>query len=233
VAHELSQSEQPADDAPASERRPRQALSAMLWGIDWASHLPVDVGSGVTVHTRTYDECVPFVRQNYARIFHEDGTSPFTQTRSDPAKERYYRLAADFFGFHLGDQMIGLIVGTPSDWSTYYLRSCAVLPEHLGKKILHPFMPLLFDLLKSAGLERVEVDTSPSNLSMMQILTRLSFNVTGSLLTDRWGAHVRLTRYLAEDREDVFLRQFCSGVRFQKQNRFRGADENNPERSSP
>jgi RimJ/RimL family protein N-acetyltransferase len=233
VVKDSLRQEPAGDDAPASQRRPRQYLSAMLWGIDWASHLPIDLGDGVTVHFSSFDECVPFVREHYARIFQQDDSSPFTQTHSEPTKERYYRLAGDFFAFRLHGETIGLLVGTPSDWSTYYIRSAAILPEHLGKGVIPGFLPSMFEILKAAGLERVEADTAPSNLAVMRILTRLSFNVTGTVLTDRWGAHVHLTRYLANDREEIFLRQFCSGVRWQLQGRLHPAGEFSEERSSP
>jgi len=233
VNQEPLQSESAANDAPVSERRARASMSATLWGVDWASHLPMQLGEGVSVHFSSFDECVPFVRKHYARIFHEADSSPFAHTHSEPTKERYYRVAGDFFAFRLGDETIGLLVGTPVDWSTYYLRSAAILPEHLGKGIIPGFLPPMLDILRDAGLERVEADTSPSNLAVMSILTRLNFNVTGTVLSDRWGAHVHLTRFLAKDREEVFLRQFCSGIRFQQQDRTGQQAKRKSERSAP
>jgi RimJ/RimL family protein N-acetyltransferase len=205
----------------------------MLWGIDWSTELPVDAGNGVTVVSSTYDECLPFVREHYAAIFEEDGTSPFTMTREGPLKERYYRLAGDFFAFKDGDRTVGLMVGTAADWSSYYIRSAAIVPEYAGKQIVHGFLPWLFRALKRAGIERVEADTSPSNFAVLGILTKLAFNVTGTVLTDRWGAHVHLTKHLADDREDVFLRQYCAGVRYQLRGRSMTNDPTPPERSSP
>lgn len=231
VDRDLSYDDQ-GDDAPASARRSRQCLSSLLWGVDWVAHLPIAL-DGVTVRLASYDECVPFVRRHYAEIFQEDGSSPFTTARVDPAKERYYRHAGDFFAFELEGEMVGLVIGTPSDWSTYYIRSAAILPAHSGKKTIQSLLPVLFEVLKAAGVERVEADTSPSNLAVITILTRLSFNVTGTVLTDRWGAHVQLTRFLADDREEVFLRQFCAGVRYQLQGRSPGSGDCEPERSSP
>lgn len=226
-------SQEPAErDGPASERRPLVALSSMLWGIDWSSHLPMHLEDGVIVRQSSYDESAPFVRQHYARIFKEDGSSPFSTTRIDPAKERYYRLAGDFFTWELEGEAIGLLVGTPVDWSTYYIRSAAILPEHFGKGLIPSFLPRLFEILAAAGLERVEADTSPSNLAVMRILTRMNFNVTGTMLTDRWGAHVHLTRYLNAEREEVFLQQFCSGIRYQ-QGRGHAGGNSNSERSRP
>jgi hypothetical protein len=205
----------------------------MLWGIDWSTLLPVDCGEGVVATLSNYDACAPFVRAHYARIFQDDGASPFASARLDPLRERYYRLAGDFFEFKCEGETIGLIVGTPADWSSYYIRSAAILPEYGRKNLIHGLLPLLFETLKAAGIERVEADTSPSNFIVLNILTKLKFNVTGTLLTDRWGAHLHLTRHLAEEREDVFLRQYCSGVRYQLQGRTPGGEATTLERSSP
>jgi len=65
----------------------------------------------------------------------------------------------------------------------------------------------------------------------VHLLTSLNFNVTGSVLSDRWGAQVRLTRFLDAQSEDVFLRQFCAGVAYQLRDRVqRAAADIGPER---
>ena len=74
---------------------------------------------------------------------------------------------------------------------------------------------MLFEQLKRAGVERVEADTSPANMATMHLLTRLRFNMTGTTLSERWGAHVHFTKFLDERSEGVFLEQFCSGVKYQ------------------
>jgi ribosomal protein S18 acetylase RimI-like enzyme len=212
--------EQPDAPEPASERVPRETLSKTLWGIDWSEHLPLRIRDDIVAHASTFEQSLPFVRDNYRAIFHEDAQSPFSTTRVNAKKERYYRLAGDFFEFKDGDKTVGLLVGTPVDWSTYYIRSAAVLPEYSGRGILQRYMPAFFSVLRAAGIERVEADTQPSNLATMHILTRLSFNVTGTSLSERWGAQVHLTRFLDEGCEDVFLKQFCAGAKPQRRNRF-------------
>ena len=186
----------------------------MLWGIDWPARLPIAVRDDVTVHASTYDESLPFIEEHYATIFREDADSPFS-TRVGPQKERYYRLAGDFFEFKTDDATIALLVGTPVDWSTYYIRSAATLPAHQGKKVIQRFFPVMFELLRQAGVERVEADTSPSNMATLHLLTRLRFNPTGTVLSDRWGATVHFTRFLDERAESVFVRQFCTGIPYQ------------------
>jgi ribosomal protein S18 acetylase RimI-like enzyme len=203
------------DDVPASERRSRPSLSETLWGIDWSGLVPRDVVAGVTVHRATYDTALPFIRDHYPAIFQERDGGPFSSVRMHQRKEAYYRLAGDFFTFCDSHRIVGLLLCTPVDWSTYYVRSAAVLPELSGKKLVQRFLPPLFELLARAGVERVEADTSPSNMATLHLLTRLRFNPTGTTLSDRWGALVHFTRFLEPTSERTFLDQYCTGVRYQ------------------
>ena len=207
------------DGAPASARTRRATLTETLWGLDWRSHLPVVVCRGVSVHASTLEESLSFIRTHYAQIFREDPDSPFPAGRVTVAKERYYRAAGDFFEFKAGDRTVALLVGTAVDWSTYYIRSAAALPEVQGKKVIQRFFPCMFELLRAAGVERVEADTSPSNMATLHLLTRLRFNATGTLLSDRCGALVHFTRFLDVQSEEVFVRRLCTGIPYQLRER--------------
>jgi hypothetical protein len=203
-------------------------LSMLLWGFSWSEVLPCDVGSGVRVTGSNFDSALPFIREHYAEIFHEDpNISPFV-TKIDAARQRYYRAAGDFFEFVHDGCTVGLLIGTPIDWGSYYIRSAAALPRYQGKQIIQRFFPVLFEQLKRAGVERVEADTSPSNMATMHLLTRLRFNMTGTVLSERWGANVRFTKFLDAASEAVFLDQFCSGVKYQLRRAASDAEKSAP-----
>lgn len=195
-------------------------LSNSLWGIDWSLRLPHRLtDDGVVVEWSSFEHSLPFVQKHYTEIFDERSeSSPFV-TKVNEAKARYYREVGDFFEFVHAGRTVGLLIGTPVDWSTYYIRSAAALPDYQGRGVVQRFFPVLFDELKRSGVERVEADTSPANMATMHLLTRLRFNVTGTVLTERWGAHVHFTKFLDEESENVFLRQFCSGVKYQLRER--------------
>jgi RimJ/RimL family protein N-acetyltransferase len=91
----------------------------------------------------------------------------------------------------------------------------AVLPAYQGRQLPRVVLPLLFERLKRAAVRRVEAETSPSNLVTIHVLTRMRFNITGNALSDRWGALLRMTKYLDRDAEDVFLDTFCVGIPYQ------------------
>jgi RimJ/RimL family protein N-acetyltransferase len=210
-----------ADGCPAP-------LSRVLWGIDWRASLPFQAGR-LTVVQSSFAESRAFVAEQYQTIFEEEGAGPFaTEVRS--AKQRYYDLAGDFFAVRDEARTVGLLVCTPADWSSYYIRSAAMLPEYQGARIIQTFYTsVLFPTLQAAGVERIELDTSPANLAMMHIATRLKFNQTGTLLSERWGALVHFTKFLDDEQESVFLRQFCAGVKYQVRDRLesRGTSERN------
>jgi hypothetical protein len=71
-------------------------------------------------------------------------------------------------------------------------------------------------------------------MATLHLLTRLRFNPTGTLLSDRFGATIHFTRFLDDASEDVFWRQFCTGVGYQRRERAaRAANAEGPEGRSP
>lgn len=189
-------------------------LSQTLWGLDWERVLPCTFSDGFVARASSLAGSAEFVRDHYAAIFEQTSDSPFANDLSE-AKARYYELA-DFIQFVRGDSVVGLVIGAPSDWGTYYVRSAAVLPEQHGAAIVQRFFyRVLFPVLTEHGVERVEADVAPSNLAMVHIVTRAQFNASGTFLTERWGAHTRFTKFLSPNSEQVFLKQFCSGVKYQ------------------
>src|SRR5262249_36586756 len=147
-----------------------------------------------------------FVAHHAAEIFEEDpSTSRFLPQRMTRAKRRYYELFADIFEFVEGERTAGVLVGTPVDWSTYYVRFVGTLPEVRGRKPFQAFLPRLLRILGAAGGERVEAETSRSNLAFVHIMNKFAFNVTGTAMSERWGALVRFTKFLDPESEEVFL----------------------------
>ncbi|MBN1612114.1 MAG: GNAT family N-acetyltransferase [Polyangiaceae bacterium] len=206
-----------ADSAVTTERRSApMRMSEALWGIRWEEILPRQIDYDVVVIASSFEQSLPFIEANYSRIFEEEEDARFSHPSSTDPRVRYYRTVGDFFEFKQGDRTVALLIGTAADWSTYYIRSAAALPEVQGKKLIQRFFPEMFEVLKAGGVERVEADTSPSNMATLHLLSRLRFNPSGTVLTDRWGAHIKFTRYLDDAAEQVFLDQFCTGVRYQR-----------------
>lgn len=201
-------------DAEETGRALPLTLSEQLWDIDWERALPHSFDDGFSAVRSSLARSADFIKEHYSTIFEESADSPF-RTQLSSSKARFYELS-DFVEFRREGRAVGLVISAPSDWSTYYVRSAALLPSVQGSAVIQRFFTrIIFPILAEAGVERVETDVSPSNTAMVHIVTRLSFNITGSLLTDRWGANTRFTKFLSRQSEGVFLNQFCSGVKYQ------------------
>src|SRR5690606_23280209 len=113
----------------------------------WRRHLPFEAG-GFQVRLSDYTRAEAFVAANYATVFEEQANGSAFATEIGAAKSRYYRLFGDFFEFFHGEELAGLLVCTPTDWSTYYIRSAALIPKYQGRRIVQQFYAeVLFPVL--------------------------------------------------------------------------------------
>lgn len=184
-------------------------LSSRIWNLDWKAHLPWTFGD-VTVHAGTFQQdAAPFIAQHYAAIFTPEGTSRFFTERQTEAKRRFAE-EMDVLCFRDAERTIGILVGHPQDWSTYYFRSVALLSDYRNRRLLALTLERAHEVLRQHEVDRAEGECSPANAPMMRTLTKLGYFVTATVNSERWGAMVRLTKHLQPEAEEVFVRQFCA-----------------------
>jgi hypothetical protein len=188
-----------------------QSLSRRLWSLDWRCVLPWSFEE-VRVEVASFEDSMPFMREHYASIFgSQGGESRFLSSPMTEAKRRFCN-DSDVFLFRAAGRTVGLLMANPTDWSTYYMRSVAVLPEFRERRLLTRFMEQSYGPLRDAGVERIEGECSPANAPMMRMLVGQGFLVTSTANSERWGATVRFTKFLSDEAEGVFLRQFNSVI---------------------
>jgi hypothetical protein len=187
----------------------RLPASRRLWGLDWTRELP-RVAGDFTIEAGTFDEAYPFMREHYPTIFDGDAAARFFAEEMTEAKLRYLR-DADAFIFRAEGRVAGICLAHPSDWSTYYVRTMAFLPELRRRGAATALDAVFGDVLPKVGVDRYEAETSIANRPMMEGLLGWGAVVTGTVTSERWGAMVRLTRFLDRAPEDVFRRQFVFG----------------------
>jgi ribosomal protein S18 acetylase RimI-like enzyme len=195
---------------PAMPRRsaPRAvSLSQRLWGLDWEALLPWQIDD-VSVDLGSLEEALPFMRDHYTEIFSTGDGRFFTEMMSE-AKRRFFA-EMDIFVLRVAAETVGLVMGHPSDWSTYYMRNGALLPEYRARGVLPRFLEHIYEPLRAAGAERIETDASPSNQAVIRLHLSQGAVVTATGSSERWGAFVRFTKFLNEEPLKVFNRQFCS-----------------------
>jgi GNAT superfamily N-acetyltransferase len=187
---------------------PIESLSMRWWSLDWRAHLPVTFGA-ITVELATLADAEAFIGEQYPRMFAAaDGASWLANPMTE-AKRRFYR-DADIFLFREGDRAVGLQIGHPTDWSTYYVRTVALLPDHRGRGLLAGLTAHVASVLAGVGVERLEGDIPPTNTANLLAQMRLGYVATGTLNSERWGLVVRMTKYLRDDADAAFRRQFCA-----------------------
>ncbi len=184
----------------------RQTLSERWWDLDWRRLLPW-VFDEIWVEAGTFDEALPFMTEHYPAIF-GDGQSRFLGSPLTEAKRRFCE-EMDIFLLRDAERTVGLFAGHPSDWSTYYLRTTAILPEYRERRLLTRLFEQLWGPLARAGVERVEADVSPANVPINRTLLGQGFLVTSTANSERWGACLRMTKFLSQEASRVYMRQFC------------------------
>lgn len=188
-------------------------LSERMWGFSLADTLPrVLTRDGVTAVAGEYARIGAFLASEFGMFQQESqGVVPDYIVRN--RKAEYLKDACDLIELRHGDNTIGVFMGAPEDWSTYYVRIFALRRSFQRPAMTRLFIrDCLFDPLTEHGVERICADTSPANIAMSRLLTELHFHVTGSQLSDRWGPLVRYTRFLSPACEAEFRRKFGGGA---------------------
>ena len=193
--------------------RPPQTLSARFWGADLSQNLPrVLSRDGVQAVRGDLARVGEFLKQAFPS-FSEEELGAQLSPRMIEAKVHYLRTASDLIEVqHLG-RTVGVLVGAPEDWSSFYVRILAFLPEYQRPGLTRRFVrECLFEPLAACGVERIVADTWPTNIAMTRGFTELHFHVTGHQLSERWGALVRYTKFLDPAREAAFEKRFAGAL---------------------
>jgi RimJ/RimL family protein N-acetyltransferase len=184
-------------------------LSERIWDIEWSSILPWTFESGVICERVPIDRVLPFAKEHYEKIF-ASATSSFFQEEQGDSKLRFYR-EADVFLYREGTTDIGFAISHPTDWSSYYLRMMAVLPEHQDRHVGTEWTVAVMRVLKKHGVGRFEIETAPANHRVIHGLNKLGFMVTSTTQSERWGVMLRYTKFLDERAETDFVHRYCMG----------------------
>lgn len=184
-------------------------LSFRYWGRALAHRLPCQVsGDGVRATRGQLSRIREFIARECPSLA-EEALGAVTQQPLAAAKQSYFQSACDLIELRHEDRTIGVFVGAPEDWSTYYVRAFAMTRAHQRSALMRRFArECVFEPLAACGVQRVVADTSPANLAMSRLFSELHFYVTGQQLSERWGPLVRYTRFLDPACEALFMQRF-------------------------
>jgi hypothetical protein len=187
-----------------------QTLSAKIWGFDLCKDLPRTLASnGIEAARGDATRIRGFLERHFPSLTEESLGSQPSETVLD-AKRWYLRTACDLIELQHAGETVGVFVGAPEDWSSYYVRIFALLPRFQRPGLVRRFTrDCVFEPLRAARIERVVADTSPANIAMTRSFCEQNFYVTGHQLSERWGPLVRYTHFLDPSCEKAFLRRFA------------------------
>lgn len=182
-----------------------RSLAKRLWDVDWK--LPWTLGE-FSIREGTFAEALPFILEHYPTIFGANEGSRFLVEPLNDAKRRFGD-EMDVFLFSHRDRLIGISMGNAQDWSTYYVRSTAILSDYRNHNLGGQWIARTCEMLRDAGVTRVEADCSPMNAPVLKALANVGFVVTSSVASERWGMNLKLTKFLRQDAEQIFAERFC------------------------
>lgn len=190
-----------------AQREP--TLSESLWGTCLYEGLPrlIDPRRELWAVRGDWARAGEFLKQ-FPGVREEAGCVPSPQ--ASLAKQRYIQNCCDVLEARRGDATVGIFIGAPDDWSTYYCRLLAFDPQVSARVTIRRFFQeCLIGPLRNAGVERLVGETAPTNAIMIRWFTELGFQPTGQRLTERWGPFVQFTKYLREESGRAFMRRFA------------------------
>ena len=186
--------------------------SFRLWNLDLCQDMPKQISStGIVAVRGDITRIGTFLRENFPN-FAEESQGVISSERIKRSKQIYLCGESDLIELQLDNKTIGIFVGAAEDWSSYYVRMFAIMPQYQTAHMIRRFIrECLFTPMTEAGVERISADTSPVNVAMTHLFGELKFYLTGSSLSDRWGPLARYTKFLNQANEEVFLRRFGVG----------------------
>ena len=190
-----------------------KALSQILWGIDW-SHFLTDIqgNSGKIYHCQLE---MGLNRPEFNDFLEKSGqefqnNQNFESEQPCDLKKKFYSDISDTFSITTESKTVGLIISAPIDWETYHIRYVHIDPNFRREGLSYIFLEEIFNILKQHSIKRIETESSPMNRSSIGLCKKLGFIQTGNILSDRWGALIKWTKFLDKKLENIFFRQFVS-----------------------
>ena len=195
-----------ANSAPLEFR-----LSEKIWNIDFTPLYKSSLGDpSITLVPGSLAQVKAFFKKYEKEMKREVSGPQFTQADFRASRENYYTYVADIFFFIHQHKEVGIFIGNAIDWTSYYLRYAWIDPAFRGQGVIPNFFSQLASLLKATGVDRIEGDVCPTNAISMQMFNRLGYQVTGYTLSNKWGALVKIVKFLPETEETLFQTQFCA-----------------------
>ena len=185
-----------------------QRMTEIVWGLDWKNHLPENLGVYILSRSN-FDEFSQIKNNPDSFLITSDvSNDTFVKDVGSASKEEYLKNISDFFTISKNGVPVGVVVCEIKDWSTYYLRFIFVAKEHRNHQLTSLFVEYVEKVLRQYSVEKISCDVSPSNLGQVARMSQSGYVYTGNILSERFGATMRLTKFLKDDSWLAFNKNF-------------------------
>jgi hypothetical protein len=174
--------------------------------------------SGYSIQELDSTNFWPLVEEKMKAVFSDDLIFYVREVWTDDEKARLKNLADDFkypYFFHavmkLKDDIVGWTYGCQDSRESFYMVNSGILPEHRGRGLYTELMTHTLDVLKEKGFQRIWSRHNFDNNEIIIPKLKKGFQITGTELTDIFGALVHLTYFTNPIRKKVM--SFRSGHR--------------------
>ncbi len=188
-------------------------FSKNLYGINWMIELPQSLGE-YQLEISNLQEFLQLKNQEDSFITTSDTSSDFFfKERENSKKLNYLQQVADFFVIKFNTTPVGVVICEFSDWCTYYLRFIFIDKNHRGKNLTIEFVKVIENCLRKYDVDKICCEVSSGNFDQIARMSYLGFFCSGTRLSERFGSLIYMTKYLKEDQEIIFQRQFNQSFR--------------------
>jgi len=184
------------------------SLTQNLWNLDWKNYLPFQVGE-YSFNLSSYEEfCELRSKEGSFLITSENVRTNLLEETSLYSKEKFLENHCDIFSMKKGEEVVGICICNVLDWSSYYVRYLFVAEEHRFHNLNNHFSEFLERTCSKHGVDKLVCEVSPANTKQVSRLSRIGWTPTGSSLSERFGSHILMTKFLNKNAQRVFNENF-------------------------
>lgn len=176
-----------------------------------------ELSAGVTARAVEEKELSVVIRNLWPEVFSANEDIEFFQIPKErfkslkPLLAEFAKTHTEKWVFYAGKSPIGWSIGEMDDESTFYMRNSGLLPEYRRKGIYSSFLERFITELTALGYERVTSHHQMNNNPVIIAKLKAGFRIIGTEMDERYGAQIKLVKFLHEDRARAARRLFSLG----------------------
>lgn len=175
-----------------------------------AAHFPISVGDQYEIRALEAQEAWPIASSLTPRVFTplpELGLMPY-EPAAPLLAEALNRHNEFLIVYNSDNEPIGWSFGNQQDPDTFFMMWTGILPEYQNQGIYSAFLRGFIDYCRALGYARITSNHLVNNRRVIVAKMKAGFVASGFELDERWGAMLRLTYFVDDNRMEGFRQAF-------------------------